>query len=86
MGLGMRNRYLRVVMEGFSRVRVVKDLRYDILGALILCFCFRRCFAFCFFYDLRRLLSLVRDLENQSSDEAPSDSPFCQPDILLHGQ
>lgn len=82
----MRNRDLRVVVEGLGRVRVVKDLRYDILCALILCFLFRRCFAFCFFYNLKRLLSLVRDLENQSSDEASSDSPFSQPDILLHGQ
>lgn len=73
-------------MEGLGRVRAVKNLRYDILCALILCFRFRRCFAFCFFYNLRRLLSLVSDLENQSSDETPSDSPFSQPDILLHGQ
>lgn len=72
----MRNRDLRVVVEGLGRVRAVKDLRYDILCALLLCFRFRRCFVFCFFYHLRRLLSLVCDLENQSSDEAPSDSFF----------
>lgn len=46
----------------------VPSFRISVLGEALL---------FCFFSDVRtRLLHLVSDLEKQSSDEAPSESPF----------